>query len=148
MERLILLFTKDGLQYQILKKRCVINEDAFFIDENTPDGFISQKLDKILNHPFGGIDVISAINHFATAPLSFTEHELGYDLIAHNAAVDKDNEELMLAINKAFKIQFYYTLPKIFYQKIKTVKCPTIFNFSGEKFLNNIMVKGGKENTL
>lgn len=73
------------------------------------------------------------------------EHELGYKLISYNAPVDEANEELMLSVNKKFAVQFYYTFPKHFYQKIKAKKLPTKFNFSGEKFLNALTVKNHKE---
>ena len=78
-------------------------------------------------------------------PEGFEDHDSGYDLIAFNAPVDKDNEELMLSVNKKFKVQFYYTFPKEFYQKIKDLSIPVRFNFSGEKFLNSINNKNNKE---
>lgn len=145
MQKLVLLFTKDGLQYQILKGKSVIKEDAFFVNEETSNNFISQKLDEVLEHTYAEIKVISALNHFSVMPAGFQQHDLGYELIAYNADVNTEQEELMLAINKRFKVQFYYTLPKTFYYKIKAKKCPTMFNFSGEIFLNNALVKGGKE---
>jgi DNA gyrase/topoisomerase IV subunit A len=55
-------------------------------------------------------------------------------------AVNEENEELMLSVNKKFGVQFYYTFSKNFYKKIKSKKLPTKFNFSGEKFLNSIQV--------
>lgn len=145
MKRLVLLFTKDGLQYQILKGKSVMVEDSFFINEENQKDFISQKLDMILTESFTEIQVISALNHFSMMPKGFEQHDLGYDIIAYNANVDKEQEELMLAINNRFRVQFYYTLPKIFYYKIKEKKCPIMFNFSGEKFLSNITMKGKKE---
>jgi hypothetical protein len=51
----------------------------------------------------------------------------------------------MLSVNKKFGIQFYYSFPKDFYQKIKQLEVPTHFNFSGEKFLNSLNVKNRKE---
>ena len=54
-------------------------------------------------------------------PEGFSEHTLGYDLIAYNAPVDRENEELMLSVNKKMGVQFYYTFPKNYYQKIKSL---------------------------
>ena len=51
----------------------------------------------------------------------------------------------MLSVNKKFGVQFYYTLPKDYYQTIKDLKLPTNFNFSGEKFLQQINPKNQKE---
>ena len=94
---------------------------------------------------FSEISVISAFNHFTLMPEGFSHHDLGYDLIAYNSAVDKESEELMLSINKKFGVQFYYTFPKDFYVKIKSLKKSTNFNFSGEKFLNALNPKSKKE---
>lgn len=145
MQKLILLFTKDGIQYQLLKGKSVLEENSFFVNEDTPEHYISTKLDEILVKSVSEISVISALNHFTIMPEGFSQHDLGYDLISYNAPIDTDNEELMLAINKKFGIQFYYAMPKDFYTKIKAKKCSTRFNFSGEKFLSNISPKGGKE---
>lgn len=78
-------------------------------------------------------------------PEGFSQHDLGYDLIAYNAPVDKEKEELMLSVNKKFGVQFYYSFPKNFYQLIKDLNIPTQFNFSGEQFLNSITSKNQKE---
>lgn len=144
--KLNLLFTKDGLQYQLLKNRSVLKEESFFLSEESPNDFIFQKTETILSNPeIKEIAVISAINHFSLLPEGFSNHELGYDFIAFNAPVDRNSEELMLSVNKKYGIQFYYTFPKSFYQKIKEKNGATHFNFSGEKFLNSLHTKGGKE---
>ena len=106
----------------------------------------TQKLEEVLlKQRFDEISVISALNHFTLMPEGFTDHEAGYDLISFNAPVDKENEELMLSVNKKFSVQFYYTFPKDFYRKIKDLSIPVKFNFSGEKFLNSINNKNKKE---
>lgn len=145
MKKLQLLFTKDGLQYQIQKGKSVLEEYAYFVSEETPENLVSQKLDEVLTKDFSEISVISALNHFTLMPEGFSEHELGFDLISYNANVDSETEELMLSVNKKFGVQFYYTFPKDFYHKIKSLEKPTKFNFSGEKFLNSVSLKGGKE---
>lgn len=146
MNVLNLLFTKDGLISQIAKNKSIVEEKSYFVDEETPENFISQKLDEVLGkQKFDEIQVISALNHFTLMPEGFSEHDAGFDLIAFNAPVDKENEELMLSVNKKFKVQFYYTFPKNFYQKIKNLEIPVHFNFSGERFLNSIQNKNSKE---
>ncbi|KIC61580.1 DUF3822 family protein [Chryseobacterium taiwanense] len=146
MNVLNLLFTKDGLISQIAKNKSIVEEKSYFVDEETPENFISQKLDEVLGkQKFDEIQVISALNHFTLMPEGFSEHDAGFDLIAFNAPVDKENEELMLSVNKKFKVQFYYTFPKNFYQKIKNLDIPVHFNFSGERFLNSIQNKSNKE---
>ncbi|MFC6267324.1 DUF3822 family protein [Frigoriflavimonas asaccharolytica] len=146
MQKLNLLFTKDGLQYQICKGKTVQKEIFYFPDENSHADFISTKLDEILSkEDFQQIQVISALNHFSLQKDSFTNHENGLDLIAFNADVDKENEGLMLSINKKFEVQFYYSFPNEYYNKIKSLNLPTNFNFSGENFLQKINVKNHKE---
>lgn len=146
MNVLNLLFTKDGLISQIAKNKSIVEEKSYFVDEETPENFISQKLDEVLGkQKFDEIQVISALNHFTLMPEGFPEHDTGFDLISFNAPVDKENEELMLSVNKKFKVQFYYTFPKNFYQKIKSLEIPVHFNFSGERFLNSINNKSNKE---
>lgn len=146
MNVLNLLFTKDGLIYQITKNKSVLEEKSYFVDEESPKNFISGKLeDVLLKQRYDEVSVISALNHFTLMPEGFEDHDSGYDLIAFNAPVDKNNEELMLSVNKKFKVQFYYTFPKEFYQKIKDLSIPVRFNFSGEKFLNSINNKNNKE---
>ncbi len=146
MEKLKLLFTKDGLQYQISKNRNILKEHSFFKDEESSENLVSEKLDEVLyENKFSEILVISAINHFTVMPEGFQQHDLGYDLIAYNAPVEREQEELMLSINKKFGVQFYYTFPKGFYEKIKANCSSSKFNFSGEKFLNALSAKGGKE---
>lgn len=146
MNVLYLLFTKDGLIYQISKNKNVLEEKSYLVNEESPKNFIPQKLEEVLlKQRFDEISVISALNHFTLMPEGFTDHEAGYDLISFNAPVDKENEELMLSVNKKFSVQFYYTFPKDFYRKIKDLSIPVKFNFSGEKFLNSINNKNKKE---
>lgn len=123
-----------------------MEEKSFFVNEESPVNFISEKLEEVLlKQRYDEISVISALNHFTLMPEGFSDHESGYELIAYNAPVDKENEELMLSVNKKFKVQFYYTFPKNFYKKIKDLSIPVKFNFSGEKFLNSIHHKNSKE---
>jgi len=146
MNVLHLLFTKDGLIYQISKNKNVLEEKSYLVNEESPKNFIIQKLEEVLlKQRFDEISVISALNHFTLMPEGFSDHEAGYDLISFNAPVDKENEELMLSVNKKFWVQFYYTFPKDFYRKIKDLSIPVKFNFSGEKFLNSINNKNKKE---
>jgi hypothetical protein len=146
MNILNLLFTKDGLIYQIAKNKSILEEKSYFVDEESPENFIEDKLDEVLiKQRFDEIHVISALNHFTLMPEGFSEHETGFELISYNAPVDKEKEELMLSINEKFKLQFYYTFPKNFYKKIKELALPVSFNFSGEKFLNSINNKNNKE---
>lgn len=146
MQKLALLFTKDGLQYQISKNKTVLEEHSFFADEESPEEAISGKLKEILAQKnISEITTFSAINHFTVMPQGFSEHGLGYDLIAFNAPVDRENEELMLAVNKKSGVQFYYTFPKKYYGQIKEQKIPTKFNFSGEKFLSTLNIRNQKE---
>ncbi|EJL71030.1 DUF3822 family protein [Chryseobacterium populi] len=146
MNVLNLLFTKDGLIYQIARNKSIVEEKSYFVNEESPKDLIIQKLDDVLiKQRFDEISVISALNHFTLMPEGFSEHEAGFDLIAFNAPADKENEELMLSVNKKFKVQFYYTFPKNFYKKIKELAIPVHFNFSGEKFLNSINNKSNKE---
>ncbi|UOE41509.1 DUF3822 family protein [Chryseobacterium suipulveris] len=146
MQKLSLLFTKDGLQYRISKNRKVLEEHEFFVNEETPENYVPLKLDEILSQKqFSEINVISALNHFTMMAEGFSHHDLGMDLIGFNADVDKENEELMLAVNKKFGVQFYYTFPKDNYGKIKDLQKKTTFNFSGEKFLGSITTKNQKE---
>jgi len=146
MRKLSLLFTKDGLQWQISKARKVLEEKIFLKDEESPENLVPEKLSEILaSEKFSEISVISAINHFSVVEEGFDQHDVGYDLIAYNAAVKKDAEELMLSVNKKFALQFYYSFPKYYYQKIKQLDIPVHFNFSGEKFLNALGVKNRKE---
>ncbi len=146
MQKISLLFTKDGLQYQISKIRNVQEEHSFFMNEEASENFIEEKLNEILtNNKVQEISVISALNHFTLMPENFSEHEAGYDLISYNSSIDRENEELMLSVNKKFGVQFYYTFPKNYYQKIKNLNLPTRFNFSGEKFLNSLNEKNQKQ---
>ena len=146
MEHLKLLFTKDGVQYQVLRNKTVSEENSCFVTEESAENALSQKIDEILAlKKYKEITVISALNHFTLMPEGFSDHDLGYDLIAYNAPVDQDQEELMLSVNKKFGVQFYYTFPKSIYQKIKDLAVPTKFNFSGEQFLSQISSKNKKE---
>ncbi|SKB87997.1 Protein of unknown function [Soonwooa buanensis] len=146
MQKLSLLFMKDGLQWQILKAKKVIEEKQFFVTEESPANLIEEALNEVLSRDdFQDITVLSTLNHFTVMPEGFDKHNLGFDLIAYNADVDKANEELMLSINKKFDVQFYYSFPKNFYKAIKAKDLPTYFNFTGEKFLNTINNKHKKE---
>ncbi len=146
MNVLNLLFTKDGLTYQIARNKSIVEEKSYFVDEESPENFIADTLDEVLiKQRFDEIQVISALNHFTLMPEGFSQHETGFELIAYNAPVDNEKEELMLSINEKFKVQFYYTFPKNFYKKIKELALPVQFNFSGEKFLNSINNKNNKE---
>lgn len=146
MQKLKLLFTKDGLQYQLSENKNVREEQYLFRAEDSKQNFISDALDKIFAEKnFSEIEVVSALNHFTLTPESFKKHDLGYKLISYNANVEEQNEELMLSVNKKFGVQFYYTFPKEFYTKIKALNKPTNFNFSGEKFLNSVVSKKKQE---
>lgn len=146
MQKLSLLFTKDGLQWHVSKGKNVLQEASHFVSEETPAHLVEEKLTEILaQNSYSEIAVFSALNHFSLTPDTFAEHDLGYKLISYNAPVDEAKEELMLSVNKKFAVQFYYTFPNDFYQKIKAKEIPTKFNFSGEKFLNAISVKNPKE---
>jgi len=146
MNVLNLLFTKDGLIYQIARNKSILEEKSYFVTEESPENFIADELEKVLiKQRFDEISVVSALNHFTLMPEGFSEHEAGFDLIAFNAPVDKEKEELMLSINRKYKVQFYYTFPKNYYRKIKDLAIPVHFNFSGEKFLNSIHTKNNKE---
>ena len=113
MQKLSLLFTKDGLQWHISKGKSVLQEASFFITEETSPNLVEEKLDEILSKDdYKEINVFSALNHFSLTPDTFAEHELGYQLISYNAPVNEENEELMLSVNKRFAVQFYYTFPK------------------------------------
>lgn len=146
MNKLNLLFTKDGLQTQVLKGKTVLEEQTFFPDETSSAHFIENSLESVLSpNSFSEIEVVSALNHFTLMPNDFSEHESAFDLISYNAPTEKTSEEPMLSINQKFKVQFYYTLPKSYYERIKKENVPTHFNFSGEKFLNAIQPKHDKE---
>ena len=145
MEQLKLLFTKEGIQYQILKNKSVSEENILQPANENPDADLTEKLEKILvKHAYREVKVVSAINHFTVMPEGFREHELGYRLISYNAPVDEVREELMLSVNKKYGVQFYYAFPKTFYQRIKQLNIPAAFNFSGEQFLNSISPKNHK----
>ena len=146
MDKLKLLFSKDGLQYQIIKNKTVLEENSYLPYLDGPVFSVSEKLEEILaKKEFNEIYVISALNHFSITPDSFQEHELGYDLLGFNTLVDAKEEELMLSINRKFGIQFYFSFPKNFYQKLKSQSATVHFNFSGEKFLNTLNNRNKKE---
>lgn len=146
MQQLVLLFTKGGLQYQLIQGKKVVEDVAFFNEEEQSIDFLKEKLATCLALPnLSAVRVISALNHFTMMPEGFSQHELAYDLIRYNAPVDEENEEVMLSLNKKYKVQFYYTLPRVFYQMIKQQAPKAHFNFSGEKFLNTLQNHGKKE---
>ena len=71
MEQLKLLFTKDGVQYQILRNKTVSVEQSFFKDEESPENFLKEKLDEILaNKSFKEITNITK-NYSSHIPISF-----------------------------------------------------------------------------
>jgi len=141
MSKLSLLFTKGGLQWKVGKKSSA-TEKSYFKDENASENFILEKLEEALQEKkISRIEVICALNHFAMMPYGFDQHNLAYPLISYNSTVDENHEELMLAINKNHHVQFYYTLPKNIYSRIKKTKLNVLFNFSGEKFLSQISIK-------
>ena len=89
MENLLLLFTKDGLQWQINKASTTIEEEAFFVneEENNPT-FIEKKLEDVLQRKsWNEIRVLSAFNHFSLMPEGFSIHELGQQIISYNADI-------------------------------------------------------------
>lgn len=146
MQKLSLLFIKDGLQYQILKNKTVLEEHVFYAEDAAAQNSVQQILKTLLEtKKFSQISVISALNHFTLMPEGFAQHDLGYDLIAFNAPVNRNEEELMLSVNKKFGVQFYYTMPKAIYSMIKGLNIPATFNFSGEKFLNSLQARNQKE---
>lgn len=146
MENLSLLFTKNGLQWQVSRANTITEEETFFLTEESSPSLIEDKLDEILQrNPWNEIRVLSALNHFSLMPEGFSEHDLGQQIISFNANIDKENEELMLSINRKFGVQFYYLFPKHFYHKIKALKVPTFFNFTGEKLLNTLSTRKQKE---
>ena len=144
MSKLHLLFTRDGLQYQLSDKGKNAGK-AFYNEEVSAEHFISGKLDEILAQNPDEILVISAINHFTLMPEGYANHDAGYTLIGYNAPVDKEKEELMLSVNRKFGVQFYYAFPKNFYEKIKSKNITVKLNFYGENFLNSQHSRGGKE---
>lgn len=146
MQKLLLLFTKDGLQYQLLRGRTVMEENSYVKEEGVAETFLQDRLGALFSEKtFSEISVISALNHFTVLPAGFREHDAGLDLIALNAPVQRETEELMLALNKNYGIQFYYTMPKSIYAAIKATNKPTVFNFSGEQFLRKLATRGRKE---
>lgn len=146
MEHLSLLFTKDGLQWQVLKNQSIIEEQNIFLTEESSPNLVKEKLSEILQRQvWKEIKVLSALNHFSLMPEGFSQHELGQKIISYNANIDEEKEELMLSINKKYGVQFYYLFPQDFYREIKALEVPTAFNFTGEKFLNTINPKKQKE---
>lgn len=144
--KLQLLFTQDGLLYHETKGKATVKSELFLNTEEDSPIALNEKLSQLLETPyFREIEVFSAINHFAVMPAGFSEHEKGFDLIRYNANASPETEELMLAINPRFGVQFYYSLPKEYYTLIKGKNLPTKFNFSGEKFLQNIEAKKKQE---
>ena len=122
MKNLSLLFTKDGLQWQIYEADNVTEEEARFVTDETPENFIENELDKILRREaWAEIKVFSAFNHFS------------------------ESEELMKSINQKYGVQFYYSFPKHFYQKIKDLSSVSNFHFSGERFLDSVKVNKDNE---
>ena len=146
MKNLSLLFTKDGLQWQIYEADNVTEEEARFVTDETPENFIENELDKILRREaWAEIKVFSAFNHFSLTPEVFTENQLGQQIISYNSDVKTESEELMRSINQKYGVQFYYSFPKHFYQKIKDLNSVSNFHFSGERFLDSVNVNKDNE---
>ena len=146
MKNLSLLFTKDGLQWQIYEADNVTEEEARFVTDETPKNFIEEELDKILRREaWAEIKVFSAFNHFSLTPEVFTENQLGQQIISYNSDVKTESEELMKSINQKYGVQFYYSFPKHFYQKIKDLSSVSNFHFSGERFLDSVNVNKDNE---
>ena len=146
MKNLSLLFTKDGLQWQIYEADNVTEEEARFVTDETPENFIENELDKILRREASAeIKVFSAFNHFSLTPEVFTENQLGQQIISYNSDVKTESEELMRSINQKYGVQFYYSFPKHFYQKIKDLNSVSNFHFSGERFLDSVNVNKDNE---
>lgn len=146
MKNLSLLFTKDGLQWQIYEADNVTEEEARFVTDETPENFIENELDKILRREaWAEIKVFSAFNHFSLTPEVFTENQLGQQIISYNSDVRTESEELMRSINQKYGVQFYYSFPKNFYQKIKDLSSVSNFHFSGERFLDSVNVNKDNE---
>ena len=146
MKNLSLLFTKDGLQWQINEADNVTEEEARFVTDETPENFIEDELDKILRREnWAEIKVFSAFNHFSLTPEVFTENQLGQQIISYNSDVKTESEELMRSINQKYGVQFYYSFPKHFYQKIKDLSSVSHFQFSGERFLDSVNVNKDNE---
>ena len=146
MKNLSLLFTKDGLQWQIYEADNVTEEEARFVTDETPENFIENELDKILRREtWAEIKVFSAFNHFSLTPEVFTENQLGQQIISYNSDVKTESEELMRSINQKYGVQFYYSFPKHFYQKIKDLSSVSNFHFSGERFLDSVNINKDNE---
>ena len=146
MKNLSLLFTKDGLQWQINEADNVTEEEARFVTDETPENFIENELDKILRREaWAEIKVFSAFNHFSLTPEVFTENQLGQQIISYNSDVKTESEELMRSINQKYGVQFYYSFPKHFYQKIKDLSSVSNFHFSGERFLDSVSINKDNE---
>lgn len=144
MAKLSILLTKDSIGWATGKGSSYL-EKHYTATEDHPLELILDKLDEAFETPkIKKVEVISAINHFTLLPLGFDQHELAYPLLSFNAKVDENLEEAMLAKNRSFHVQFYYALPKRIYQKIKSKKLPTLFNFSGEKLLENLVLRKSK----
>lgn len=144
MEKLNLLFAKGSLQYQTVKNNRVAEENVWTESEESAADLLESKLDMLLKRSFSQVSVVSALNHFAMAPAGFADHETGQKMVEFNADVQPE-EELMLSVNKKYGVQFYYTFPKKHYLKIKEKYPEALFNFSGEKLLNSVSARGGKE---
>ncbi|MHA6697006.1 DUF3822 family protein [Chryseobacterium sp. A301] len=145
MKQLRLLVSKDYLLYQITNAKSVLEEKELLLDLESKEQSFLQPIENLLKSSFDKIEVYSAFNHFTLMPEGFSQHEMGLDLLSLNASLEKDEEELMLAVNKKHAVQFYYTFPKDLYQVIKQKNKNAKFNFSGEKFLNQISVKKPRE---
>ena len=69
MEKLKLLFTKDGLQYEITKMKSLLEENAYLPQIDLPNFSVAEKLDEVLaKKKYSEIVVVSALNHFSLTP--------------------------------------------------------------------------------
>jgi hypothetical protein len=66
MQKLSLLFTKDGLQWHISKGKSVLQEASYFVTEETSPNLVEEKLDEILSK-----DDYKEISFFGAQPFFF-----------------------------------------------------------------------------
>lgn len=144
--KLQLLFLQNGLIYREVKGRAAVKTHTLLPVAGEPVPEVETALEEALVLPYiKQYEVVSALNHFGMMPDDFKNHELGFDLIGFNATITPEAEELMLAVSRKFRVQFYYCLPKKFYNRIKDKNLPATFTYSGEKFLDKIHPRTAQE---
>lgn len=144
--KLQLLFLQNGLIYREVRGRATVKTHTLLPVPGEPLPAVEAALAEALSLPYiKECEVVSALNHFGMMPEDFKNHELGFDIIGLNAMIQPEDEELMLAVSRKFRLQFYYCLPQKFYQPIKDRNLPTTFTFSGEKFLAKIAPRATQE---